>query len=80
MVLLQAKIHLVNSVLIPKNIKIKIRSTNSLKSTNVFSSKPLKIISDNSISNINDNLLSPNLKKTKDNINNNENNNNYYVD
>ena len=66
-----------------KNIKIKSRSTNSLKSAHVSGSKPHKIISDNSIPNINDNLLSPNFKENKENkenMNNNENNNNYYVD
>ena len=61
-----------------KNIKIKSRSQNSLKSAHVSSSKPHKIISDNSIPNINDNLLSPRLKENKDNINNDD--NNKYVD
>ena len=61
-----------------KNIKIKSRSQNSLKSAHVSSSKPHKIISDNSIPNINDNLLSPRLKEKKDNINNDD--NNKYVD
>ena len=56
-----------------KNIKIKSRSTNSLKSAHVSGSKPHKIISDNSIQNINDNLLSPNFKENNDNLNNNDN-------
>ena len=63
-----------------KNIKIKSRSTNSLKSAHVSGSKPHKIISDNSIQNINDNLLSPNFKENKDNkdnLNNNDIINNY---
>ena len=69
-----------------KNIKIKSRAINSLKSAHVSSSKPHKIISDNSIQNINDNLLSPSFKgnkenkENKENLNNNDNNNNYYID
>ena len=56
-----------------KNIKIKSRSTNTLKSAHVSGSKPHKIISDNSIQHINDNLLSPNFKENNDNLNNNDN-------
>ena len=59
-----------------KNLKLKSRSTNSLKSAYLSSAKPNKIISDNSEPFINDNLLSPNMKDNKENTNY-INNNNY---
>ena len=59
-----------------KNLKLKSNSTNSLKSAYISSAKPNKIISDNSESFLNDNILSP---KMKENIVNSNliNNNNY---